>query len=116
FFAEAFDNASGPAFGNFGYTVEFEPDARARLTKTAEITICQIPLGAGLHPAHGVDSKSHPCLAAAEGRRPSGRSLPPDREPATSFRCCRTPEPQDETHGRSRRPNRSAPSRHWPVP
>src|SRR5690606_10927032 len=62
FFALALVCAPGPALGNFRYAGIIQPDRRAGLGETRQITLSKFPFGAGLHPAHGVNAQAHVCL------------------------------------------------------
>ena len=43
------------AFGDLGNPGEFQPDRWPALGEALEIAVGQLPLGAGFHPAHGMN-------------------------------------------------------------
>ena len=69
FLAAAFRRALGAAFREFGDAREFEPDSRPALGEAVEIAVGKFLLGAGLHPAHGIDRNLHPLSACGSVNR-----------------------------------------------
>src|SRR5690606_8176707 len=62
FLAPPLVGAARAALRDLAYTGEVEADRWTGLAKPPEISLGEFPLGAGFHPAHGVNAQAHVCL------------------------------------------------------